>query len=473
MQTDTVVVTPPLRVDSLIEHLFRNQPIQIYDTVTAVEIKEISQPVVLTEVVIPDLPRVYQPVNLEEVIARMPPLFHPPQATYLNDYYLYTNPFFSDIRFKGFSSVEDMFRPVTMENYFLQRKKDVLVPDYFFPAPYFKLDNNIRQLREKTIRRMVAYHPHFIAFNVDKLPDVSDLMTLRIDALPINRAVMLTPGTANEVFRRIEREKVKVSPWTKRSNAMLQFSQNYISDNWYQGGSDNMAILGILNGRFNYDNKKGLQWENFIESRLGFNSVEGDTLRFLNTNDDILRANSKIGIKAGGNWFYSGSVDFQTQFFNSYRAINSTVLRTTFLTPVRLSVGVGMDYKYKRTFSLMLAPVSYRFIYANDTVKINQRSFGIPVGEKVLSQLGSSFRAEFTHSTYRDIQINSKLWFYTNYERFEVDLEITGNFIINRYLSTRISLNPRYDNTVYIAAGEKAKLQFKQLLTFGLSYRLL
>jgi hypothetical protein len=86
--------------------------------------------------------------------------------------------------------------------------------------------------------------------------------------------------------------------------------------------------------------------------------------------------------------------------------------------------------------------------------------------------LGSSFRAQFSYAPSKEIQIDSKLTFYTNYQKIEVDWEIVSNFVVNRYLSTRLSLNPRYDNTMILNKGEKAKIQFKELLTFGFSYRL-
>jgi hypothetical protein len=55
----------------------------------------------------------------------------------------------------------------------------------------------------------------------------------------------------------------------------------------------------------------------------------------------------------------------------------------------------------------------------------------------------------------------------------EIDWEIVTNFTVNRYLSTRLAINPRYDNTVILPNNEKAKIQFKELLSFGFSYRLL
>ena len=138
-------------------------------------------------------------------------------------------------------------------------------------------------------------------------------------------------------------------------------------------------------------------------------------------------------------------------------------MKAKFLTPVRFNVNVGLDYKYKKIFSLMLSPLSYKYIYVNDTINVNKKSFGILPGENVLSQIGSSFRAQLSYSPVREIQIDSKLSFYTNYEKVEIDWEIVSNFRVNRFLSTRLSLNPRYDNTIILAAGEKAKLQFKEL----------
>jgi hypothetical protein len=272
--------------------------------------------------------------------------------------------------------------------------------------------------------------------------------------------------------RKLIVEKASLSPWTRRANAYLQFSQNYVSKNWHQGGSDNVAILGTLSGKLNYDNKKSIQWENSAEWRAGFNSVEGDTTRFLNTNDDIFRINSKLGIKAGGAFFYSGSFDFSLPVFDTYRGINSNTLKASFMTPVRLNIGAGLDYKYKKLISVMVSPFSYKYIYLNNP-KVDPKLFGIKTGENVLSEVGSSLKIQGQYAPTKEITLDSRLNFYTNYTKVEIDWEIIGNFQVNRFLSTRIILNPRYDNTVILAAGDKAKLQFKELLTFGFSYKLL
>jgi hypothetical protein len=259
--------------------------------------------------------------------------------------------------------------------------------------------------------------------------------------------------------------------WIKKANAMLQFSQNYVSPNWHQGGLSNLAFLSILLTEFNYDNRKGVQWDNKFEWRSGFNSVDGDTLRKISTNDDLVRYLTKFGVKAGGNWYYSTSGEFSTHLFNSYKGVNSNVLKTTLLTPVRANVGIGMDYKYKKIFSLMIAPISFKYIYVNDTINVNPNSFGIQKGENHLKQIGSSLLAQFNYSPMLNWNISSKFTVYTDYKKVEADWEIVNVFTINRFLTARLLVNPRYDNTVIEEAGKKAKIQLKELLSVGFSYR--
>ena len=88
-----------------------------------------------------------------------------------------------------------------------------------------------------------------------------------------------------------------------------------------------------------------------------------------------------------------------------------------------------------------------------------------------MSEFGSSLKAIFSYVPSREIQIDSKLSFYTNYQKVEIDWEMVCNMTINRFLSTRISINPRYDNTVILPIDEKAKIQFKQLVSVGFSHK--
>lgn len=330
----------------------------------------------------------------------------------------------------------------------------------------------LSELREYAARNVLLEAPHVFKYNANNLSDLSHIRNVNTDR-PISRVQLVDDNAMARPASSISVAELKKTYWTRRAVSELQFSQHYVSDNWHKGGSDYLAILGTLSGQLNYDNKKNLQWENRAEWRAGFNSIEGDTIRALSTNDDVFRLNSKLGVKASGNFFYSASFDFNTNLFRNYSGVNSTKLKANFLTPVRMNVGLGMDYKYKKMFSVMLSPLSYRFVYANDTVNIPAKSFGLEPGKNQLHDLGSSLRVQFSHAFSPEVQVESKLFFYTNYTKVEFDWEIVGNFRVNRFLSTKILLNPRYDNTMILKGADKAKWQFKEMLTFGLSYRFL
>ncbi|HNX12166.1 MAG TPA: DUF3078 domain-containing protein [Paludibacteraceae bacterium] len=325
----------------------------------------------------------------------------------------------------------------------------------------------------KIARNYISSHAlHLYETTLDRLPDPGTFTQKLIKHKAVETFTFEEKGNGVDV-KKIEVVRLKPRYWNPKATALMQFTQNYISQNWYQGGNSNLAILNILSGELNYDNKKDVQWENKMEWRAGFNSVVGDTIRKISTNDDLLRYTSKFGLKASGNWYYSVSGDFSTQLFDTYKAINSTQYKARLLTPFRANVGIGMDYKYKKLLSLMIAPLSFKYIYANDTANVNPNLFGIEKGKNQLRQVGSSFRAQLNYSPSRQWQLDSRLTFYTDYKKVEIDWEMVSNLSVNRFMSVRIALNPRYDNTVILKKGENARLQFKQLLSVGFSYRLL
>ena len=386
----------------------------------------------------------------------------------------YGNPFFIDLIYMGIPIDIQWKQPSNFTTLYHGTSAVSLDEIQYSGVKFTITPKSLYDVREDA-RQKIA-HTEFDLYETifTELPNPNKNKSRHITTKPLTRVQFVDEDfSSGEVSKTPKVEGNIVGPWQKTANIMVQFSQNYVSSNWHQGGSSNMAVLAILTGRLNYNDKKKVQWENSGEWRAGFMNV-GDTtaLRMFNTNDDVLKINSKLGIKAGGNWFYSSNLDFSTHFLHNYQAVNSDQFMAKFLTPVRMNVGIGMDYKYKNLFSIMIAPVAYKFIFANDTKNIDPNTFGIKTGESTLHEIGSSFIAQCAYAPSREIQVNSKLKFYTNYEKVEIDWEIIGVFKVNRFLTTRISLNPRYDNTVILKEGEKAKIQFKELLSFGFSFRL-
>ena len=140
-------------------------------------------------------------------------------------------------------------------------------------------------------------------------------------------------------------------------------------------------------------------------------------------------------------------------------------------------MSLGVDYKHDN-LSVFVSPLSYKMIYVSDTttrpgvsVSIADK-VGIDPGRKIMNELGSKVKVKWEYSLSKEIKMETNFSLYTNYKGVEADWEIIGNFIINRFMSARIALNPRFDSTITLPDGEKPKLQFKELISVGFRYKL-
>ena len=255
---------------------------------------------------------------------------------------------------------------------------------------------------------------------------------------------------------------------------MLQFTQNYISPNWYKGGNSNFAILNIARGQINY-RKNRISWENTAEWRAGITTTPGDTLRKFNVTDDLFRIYSKFGYKIVEKLYASASVEFNTTLWNVWNENQSTV-KTAFMTPAKLYINAGLDYKPIEGLSIVFAPATYKLVYAyfgdGDSLRhVDVTNYGIKAGEHLLSEFGSSLRVQWRYRPFREFGIETDFYLYTNYKNVEIDWEIDGEFYITRFLSVRLMLHPRFDSA-YISEGDtKPKIQFKELLSVGFSHK--
>lgn len=123
-----------------------------------------------------------------------------------------------------------------------------------------------------------------------------------------------------------ESDLVIVRPnfWKYKGNGYAQFTQHYISDNWYKGGESTNSLLSGLVLEANFDDRQRLEFENKLEMKLGFVTAPSDTVHKYKTNADLFRLNSKLGVKAFKNWYYTLAAEFKTQFFANYKPIRTT-----------------------------------------------------------------------------------------------------------------------------------------------------
>jgi len=270
----------------------------------------------------------------------------------------------------------------------------------------------------------------------------------------------------NDVLRAIRDMK---TPWRKEATLMLQITQNYVTSNWYQGGSSSFAGLGIAKGQINYLGER-FTWENTGEWRMGGSTISADSLHKVNTTDDLLRLYTKGNFRIVPKLFASLSAEIETRLLPTYKS-NSNELKSGPFAPFRFNAAFGIDYKPIKGLSISVSPVSYKVIHIADTARVKVTEYGLEAGQQTLHNIGSSVRVEFIWKPVREVSIETRFYTYTNYRQVEVDLEVNCDFIINRFMSARLMIHPRYDSSVIMEGDEHAKIQFRELLSVGFAHK--
>ena len=366
-------------------------------------------------------------------------------------------------------------------------KKDALMPDKTKTTiqKYLPVDNSLFTTKErvnkvvdKALLNLYLNNPEAIVFTEEELEKAGvfvDNIESEEDAnasnVKNNMIDVLTSNSPLELEQQAEVEVHKPKFWTVAGNGSLQFSQHYLSDNWYKGGVSSVSMIGTVQVSANYNDKEKVQWENLLDAKLGLASTPSDQVHKYLTNTDQLRIFSKLGIQAAKNWYYTISAEFKTQFINGYKS-NDPTLISTFMAPADLTVALGMDYKRKTdkyAFSLLLAPLNWTMRYIGSS-EIDETTYGLDEGKSVKHNFGSQIQPSITWNITKNITFESRLDYLTSYQWIRVEWENTLNLAVNRFLSTKVYVHARYDDSTVPLNGSTSYFQLSELLSFGLSY---
>lgn len=254
--------------------------------------------------------------------------------------------------------------------------------------------------------------------------------------------------------------------WTFKGSASLQFMQAYFSDNWYKGGDNNNTLLATCNVHANYDNKQGFIWTNHLEMKIGFQNSKGDDLHNFKTHADLIRLTNKFGLQATKRWYYTATIQSWTQFYKGYRA-NDPKVYSDFMSPFESLLTLGMDYKLNKNkfnITVSLSPLASKFKYCDRRALVN--NYGLKDKHSIF-EFGSNITTTFQWNIWKDIQWTGRIYYFTDYDKAQVEWENTFNLRINKYLTTKLFLYPRFDDSVNRQEGD-SYFQFHETLTLGI-----
>ncbi len=303
----------------------------------------------------------------------------------------------------------------------------------------------------------------------------NDLRRLRREELPIADAgrakPTVPPAPTLNILDDGEIGPVVRRPnfWTLKAGFSLQFTQSHVSENWYKGGESNLALLASTTLEANYNNQERLTFDNKLEMKLGFQTSQNDEEHKYKTNSDLLRLTNKLGLKAAKNWYYTAMLQSWTQFYKGYKS-NDTKVYSDFFSPFESLLSLGMDYQLtlkKFKVSATLSPLAIKLKHVSREALIT--SFGLDEGKHTKVEYGSNITINYKWEIVRNVSWTSRLYFFTDYHKTQVEWENTFDLAFTKYLSARLFLYPRFDDSVKRKDTSVSFFQFNELLSLGLN----
>ena len=347
--------------------------------------------------------------------------------------------------------------------------------DTHFKLPDMERRKKVDRWVNRTLLRYYMEHPDRVTGNELYYADVKALDDIQKGNLTRSEKMkeyMVVGNPLESTTREVNMLVMKPNFWKYAGSGKIQFTQHGVSDNWYTGGENTNALYSELILNANYDNKQGIEFENKLEMKLGFITAPSDTLHNFKTNSDMIRLSSKFGVRAIKNVYYTVETEIKTQFLPNYKT-NSNDMVSNFLSPLHLKVKLGLDYKFSRknlSLSVFGAPLTYKHVYLKNDRIVNPSSFEVESGRSTANLYGSELTGKLNWKLSKNITWNSKLDYFTTYEKVVISWENTFDFKVSRYLSTTLFIHPRFDDGVKLTDDNRSYFQFKEMLTFGLSY---
>lgn len=242
-------------------------------------------------------------------------------------------------------------------------------------------------------------------------------------------------------------------------------------------GQNRLGLGGALTLKANY--KKGmLAWDNLIIGQLQVQKLgsgkllSGQSIPFQKTIDE-LRLNSKVGRQFKGNgskFSFAANTSVLTQLTPSFPGSSEypgpllsnpydTTTQATFLSPMTMTLSLGIDFKPDSKLALFYSPIAYKGILVSDGAIAALNVHGNRAGKKSFHNFGSLIRITYSDTWWADrLSITSNLLLYSNYlmepQNIDVDWSSEFGLQIANGLSLSLIANVFYDHDVLVQISD-------------------
>ena len=256
--------------------------------------------------------------------------------------------------------------------------------------------------------------------------------------------------------------------WHLTGTFLLNLNQGALS-NWVSGGEERVfGINALFNYAINFRHGKNT-WDNYFDLALGFqNATSFGSFRKI---DDRIDVTTKYGYLVNHHWYLGVLSNFNSQSLTGYDyGAKGPEKVSGFLTPGKIILSPGMDYKTTSRFSLFTSPLTVRWVLKEDDNFFYVSKFGVDSARSSNTELGAFVTAKYKAAFTKWAVYTGRIDLFSNYKREPQNVDVLMNNLLTmkftRVLATSLSLDLVYDDDV------KKRLQLKEILGIGLTVKL-
>jgi len=320
-----------------------------------------------------------------------------------------------------------------------------------------------------TLFLLSAISFHLLAQEIDTIAiSTKDLdIKLKRSPLPSRTGIILfKPVSLNPII-----VNARVNYWKTKTSVGINVNQAAFSDNWKGGGVNSFALGGLVNYKAEYSKES---YSYVSEVILQYGKIKNKSQLQKKTTDRIYWDN-KAAIQLAKNWYFFGSVNFESQFdrgfaYSKDKSGNEIEkLLSKFMSPGYLTESIGFEYKPNKFFSTRIGTGTARQTFVLDTAlyRTNPNNFGVIKGKNFRNELAFQVVTAYEKEVFTNIVLKTRYNMFIPYDNFghidhRLDVNMTAK--INRAMNVSVTGVGLYDRDT------DSKIQGSQTLALGLTF---